>query len=97
MNSLRNVLSPSPREDEEIAAAHARQTPEAILGPFYPADRVAPRRSDLRVMDGSEAVASGEPILVSVRLVNAQGARLEGIYVEFWQANSTGPFPWSPG
>lgn len=92
MNSLRNVPPPCPGNDEEVAEAHARETPELILGPFYPADRVAPRRSDLRFMDGSEAVAIGEPILVSVRLVNAQGAGLEGLYVEFWQANSNGRY-----
>ena len=69
-----------------------RHTPEVILGPFYPADRVAPRRDDLRFLDGGDAVAMGEPILVNVRVIDAEGIRLENACVELWQANATGRY-----
>lgn len=92
MNSVRNTSTLRPSDDEEVAQMHGRPTPEVILGPFYPADRVAPRRSDLRFVDGGQAVAIGKPILVSVRVVNSHGTGLDGVYVEFWQANSNGRY-----
>ena len=92
MNSLRSVAPSRCVKDAESTPPFGRQTPEVILGPFYPADRVAPRRDDLRFLDGGDAVAMGDPILVNVRVVDDEGTRLQGVCVEFWQANSGGRY-----
>ena len=92
MNSLRSVAPSRHVEDVESTPGPGRQTPEVILGPFYPADRVAPRRDDLRFLDGGDAVAMGDPILVNVRVVDDEGTRLQGVCAELWQANSGGRY-----
>ena len=92
MNSRPSVAPSRSVADAESTPPFGRQTPEVILGPFYPADRVAPRRDDLRFLDGGDAVAIGDPILVNVRVVDDEGTRLQGVCVEFWQANSGGRY-----
>jgi protocatechuate 3,4-dioxygenase beta subunit len=71
------------------------RTPEVILGPFYPADRLAPRTSDLtnlsNVASGA-AGAAGDQILVSLRISDEDGNSLESVCAEFWQANASGRY-----
>lgn len=80
-----------PREAQARAAWIAR-TPELILGPFYPADRVAPRTGTLFTpgMDLSEAGA--DPILVNVTVVDEGGEALDNVRAECWQANAGGRY-----
>lgn len=65
------------------------RTPETILGPFYPADRLAPRTSDLTEL-GNEA--TGDQMLVRLRIVDEVGNSLESVCAEFWQANARGRY-----
>ena len=68
------------------------RTPEVILGPFYPADRIAPRTSDLTKLSNEAAGAAGDQILVSLRIINEDGNSLESACAEFWQANASGRY-----
>lgn len=68
------------------------RTPEVILGPFYPADRVAPRTRDLTTGGNRDTGAAGVQILVCVDVIDEEGNPHEGVYAEFWQANASGRY-----
>ena len=69
-----------------------RRTPELILGPFYPADRIAPLTRDLTIAGHEEAGPQGELILINVRVLDQDGDVLRGVRAEFWQANANGRY-----
>lgn len=69
-----------------------RRTPELILGPFYPADRIAPVTRDLTIGGHEGAGPKGELILINVSIQNQDGDALEGVHAEFWQANAGGRY-----
>ena len=84
-----SVADPS---DVESERAFVSPTPELILGPFYPADRVPRGTSDLTKLANQETCAAGNQIFVSVRIVDEDGNPLESVCVEFWQANASGRY-----
>ena len=69
-----------------------RRTPEMILGPFYPADRVAPVTRDLTIGGNEGTSPAGNLILVNVGILDQAGHALEGVLAEFWQANAGGRY-----
>lgn len=69
-----------------------RCTPEMILGPFYPADRVAPVTRDLTIGGNEGTGPAGDLIHVNVNILDQAGHALEGVRVEFWQANAGGRY-----
>lgn len=84
-----------PRDDPHDAqtrAAWMARTPELILGPFYPADRVAPRTGTLFTSGSDPSNVGADPILLSVTVMDEGGDALDGVRAECWQANASGRY-----
>ena len=73
-------------------AAPLQETPEQILGPFYPLRRGADSDADLTMVDGRSARALGDAIEVSGRVLTVKGEPVEGAMLELWQANAAGRY-----
>ncbi|MEM9255247.1 MAG: protocatechuate 3,4-dioxygenase [Pseudomonadota bacterium] len=67
-------------------------TPAQVEGPFYPLDSESERDTDLTLIEGHAAPATGEQILVRGIIRNTQGGALPNATVELWQANSAGRY-----
>jgi protocatechuate 3,4-dioxygenase alpha subunit len=65
-------------------------TGEATLGPFFPPRYVDEGANDLTVFDGRRA--KGEAIEIRGRVLQEDGAPLENLVVEIWQADGDGIF-----
>ena len=63
-------------------------TGEATIGPFFPPRYVDDGANDLTVFDGRKA--KGEAIEIHGRVLQEDGAPLENLVVEIWQADSGG-------
>jgi protocatechuate 3,4-dioxygenase alpha subunit len=63
-------------------------TGEATIGPFFPPRYVDPGANDLTVHDGRKA--KGEVIEILGRVLQEDGAPLENLVVEIWQADAGG-------
>jgi protocatechuate 3,4-dioxygenase alpha subunit len=63
-------------------------TSEATLGPFFPPRYVDERANDLTTFEGRPA--KGEAIEISGRVVQEDGAPLDNLVVEIWQADARG-------
>lgn len=63
-------------------------TAEATLGPFFPPRYVDEGANDLTRFDGRKA--QGEVIEIHGRVVQEDGAPLENLIVEIWQADAQG-------
>jgi protocatechuate 3,4-dioxygenase alpha subunit len=64
-------------------------TSEMTLGPFFPRE-FAQGASDLTVLDGKPV--SGEVIEITGRVVQVDGAPLDNLVLEIWQANAEGRY-----
>jgi len=65
-------------------------TGEATIGPFFPPRYVDEGANDLTVFEGRKA--KGEVIEIHGRVVQEDGAPLENLIVEIWQADAQGIF-----
>jgi protocatechuate 3,4-dioxygenase alpha subunit len=65
-------------------------TGEATIGPFFPPRYVDAGANDLSVFDGRKA--KGEIIEIHGRVLQEDGAALENLIVEIWQADANGIF-----
>ncbi len=63
-------------------------TAEATIGPFFPPRYVDEAANELTMFDGRRA--KGEPIEIGGRVVQEDGAPLENLVVEIWQADAQG-------
>ena len=63
-------------------------TGEATIGPFFPPRYVDAGANDLTVYDGRKA--KGEAIEIHGRVLQEDGAPLENLVVEIWQADAGG-------
>src|SRR5215468_1847181 len=68
-----------------LAQSSLRRTPEQILGPFYPVLKANSENSDLTRIPGHAALAVGEVINVTGRLLNIKGEPVAGARIEVWQ------------
>lgn len=68
----------------------AKLTPtgEATLGPFFPPRYVDEGANDLTSFEGR--AAKGEAIEISGRVTQADGAPLDNLVIEIWQADASG-------
>jgi protocatechuate 3,4-dioxygenase alpha subunit len=62
-------------------------TGEMTLGPFFPRE-FAQGANDLTAFEGRRA--SGEPIEITGRVVQADGSPLDNVVLEIWQADANG-------
>jgi len=67
-------------------------TPPQIVGPFYPVSELPDSAVDLTRPTGSTAMAQGELICVSGRVLAASGAPVAHARIEIWQANAAGKY-----
>jgi protocatechuate 3,4-dioxygenase alpha subunit len=65
-------------------------TGEATLGPFFPPRYVDEGANDLTTFEGRKA--AGEAIEIAGRVTQADGAPLENLVLEIWQADARGIF-----
>jgi protocatechuate 3,4-dioxygenase alpha subunit len=65
-------------------------TAEATIGPFFPPRYVDAGANDLTALDGRKA--GGEAIEIRGRVLQEDGAPLENLVVEIWQADANGIF-----
>ena len=84
---LSDVLGASALVDELNAPRHPAATPNGPRGPFYRAGAPA-------LADGADVCLDGrgEPLTVSLALVDLDGDPVAGARVETWQANPEGTF-----
>ena len=79
-----------------LGKAHAgealKPTPKEIEGPFHPITPQKDKDFDLTRVDGKPGVAKGTPILIEGKVVDTDGAAIEGATVELWQANAAGRY-----
>jgi protocatechuate 3,4-dioxygenase beta subunit len=68
------------------------ETPEQIVGPFYPLRRPADSDADLTLIRGRHARAAGEVLEVTGRVLTRSGGPVPGALVEIWQANAAGRY-----
>src|SRR5437867_636133 len=69
-----------------------RQTPDQILGLFYPIVKPLHQGADLTTIPGKPGRAAGQVIHVMGRVINSHGQPVQGARVEIWQANAHGRY-----
>ncbi|MGI9659024.1 MAG: hypothetical protein ACR2OD_08945 [Gaiellaceae bacterium] len=76
-------------ETEQLTA-----TPVLPEGPYYPteAQRPSDRDSDLLLLTGSPAIASGEPLLLDGQLLDTSGSPVSDATVALWQTDVQGVY-----
>ena len=80
------------RLSELFAQAARPETPNMVLGPFYPLVKPLGRDADLTRVRGRNAQASGQIIHVTGRVLNGGGEPVRNARVALWQANSHGRY-----
>ena len=71
-----------------MTRAKLAPTGEATLGPFFPPPYVDEGANDLTELEGR--TAKGEAIEISGRVTQEDGAPLDNLVIEIWQADSRG-------
>lgn len=67
-------------------------TPENVLGPFYPMTKPLEQDADLTMIHGHKERAQGQIIHLSGRVLNIKGEPMKGATLELWQANTHGRY-----
>ncbi|MGH9971825.1 MAG: protocatechuate 3,4-dioxygenase [Pyrinomonadaceae bacterium] len=81
--SLTELLAQTPGRPE---------TPNMLLGPFYPRVKPVDRDADLTIIRGHNATASGQVIHLTGRVLDHRGEPVRNARVELWQTNSHGRY-----
>jgi protocatechuate 3,4-dioxygenase beta subunit len=87
------VLGIASAASTKLASAQTagRRTPEQILGPFYPLERLD-QNTDLTKVAGRPGRAAGLVLNVMGRVLNLKGEPVRNAKVEIWQANTHGRY-----
>jgi protocatechuate 3,4-dioxygenase, beta subunit len=75
-----------------LASDMRPETPNLVVGPFYPLLKPLDRDADLTRVRGHRGRAAGQVIDVSGRVLNRNGEPVRGARIELWQANSHGRY-----
>src|SRR5687768_10349451 len=78
--------------DELLAAESRAETPNLVVGPFYPLVKPLDRDADLTQIRNRRGRATGQLIDVSGRVLNRNGDPVSNARIELWQANSHGRY-----
>jgi len=81
--SLSQILAQEPNRPE---------TPNMVLGPFYPQVKQADRDTDLTIIRGHHTPASGQVVHLRGRVLDHRGEPVRNARVELWQTNSHGRY-----
>ena len=68
------------------------ETPNLMVGPFYPLTKPLDRDADLTRVRGRKGQAAGQIVDVRGRILNRNGDPVRNARVEIWQANSHGRY-----
>jgi protocatechuate 3,4-dioxygenase, beta subunit len=68
------------------------ETPNLMVGPFYPLTKPLDRDADLTRVRGRKGQAAGQVVDVRGRILNRNGEPVRNARVEIWQANSHGRY-----
>ena len=78
---------------EIFAQAPSRpETPNMVLGPFYPQVKPTDQDRDLTLIRGHSTPASGQVIHLKGRVLDRRGQPVRNARVELWQTNSHGRY-----
>ncbi len=72
--------------------AERMETPELVLGPFYPMLKPLDQDADLTSVKGRKGIAEGSIIHVAGRVFDKKGKPVAGAKIEIWQANTHGRY-----
>lgn len=75
-----------------LAQGFRPETPNVVLGPFYPLIRPLDRDADLTRVRGRKGHASGQVLHVTGRVLDRNGDPVRKARVELWQANTHGRY-----
>ena len=68
------------------------QTPNMVMGPFYPQVKPLDQDTDLTLIRGHRTPASGQIVHIRARVLNRRGEPVPNARVELWQTNSHGRY-----
>ena len=74
------------------AKARTIATPRQTSGPFYPLIKPLDADADLTLLKGATGPAKGEAIEITGKVLQLNGAPLNGAVVEIWQADANGRY-----
>ena len=69
-----------------------KETPNTVMGPFYPLVKPLDQDADLTLIAGKSSRAEGKVIHLMGRVLNRNGEPIRGARVEIWQADSHGRY-----
>ena len=72
--------------------ARRPETPNMVLGPFYPQVKPTDQDRDLTLIRGHRTPASGQVIHLNGRVLDLRGQPVRNARVELWQTNSHGRY-----
>ena len=72
--------------------ARRMETPELVMGPFYPMLKPLDKDADLTSIKGRKGIAEGGIIHVAGRVLDNKGNPVKGAKIEIWQANTHGRY-----
>ncbi len=68
------------------------ETPELVLGPFYPMLKPLDQDADLTSIKGRKGIAAGSLTHIAGRVFDQKGKPVAGAKIEIWQANTHGRY-----
>jgi len=85
--ALANPLSSIYAQDQKL-----KQTPNLVMGPFYPLTKPLDQDADLTAISGRSGRAQGKIIYLMGRVLNRNGDPVQGAKLEIWQTNTHGRY-----
>ena len=73
-------------------AQRLKESPNTVVGPFYPLIKPLDQDADLTLIAGGSGKAEGKVIHLVGRVLNRNGEPVRGARVEIWQADSHGRY-----
>jgi protocatechuate 3,4-dioxygenase, beta subunit len=86
------ALATSPLQELLAQAPMRPETPNTIVGPFYPLVKPKETDGDLTIIGRGRQRAAGEVIQLTGRVLNRHGEPVRKARVELWQANTHGRY-----
>lgn len=92
MLSTGGALATGSLSDIFAQAPSRTETPNMVLGPFYPQVKPIDQDTDLTLIRGHNVPASGQVVYLTGRVLDRRGEPVRKARVELWQTNSHGRY-----